>query len=108
MGVCFPLIPTRFEAEAAVRAVRYPPVGERAWGPFYAPLRWGVSLREYQDRADEEVLAIATIEHMDALRTIGEVVATPVLTLRSSVPVTSPPAWGTAGVLTIQMYRPPQ
>ena len=81
MGVCFPLISTRFEAEAAVRAVRYPPVGERAWGPFYAPLRWGVSLREYQDRADEEVLAIATIENMDALRTIGKIVATPGLDL---------------------------
>jgi 4-hydroxy-2-oxoheptanedioate aldolase len=34
-----------------------------------------------QDRADDEVLAIATIEHMDALRTIGEIVATPGLDL---------------------------
>src|SRR3712207_4737688 len=81
MGVCFPLVSTRVDAEAAVRAVRYPPLGERAWGPFYAPLRWGLSPREYQDRADDEVLAIATIEHVAALGTIGEVVATPGLDL---------------------------
>ena len=76
LGVCFSLISSRADAEAAVRAVRYPPLGERAWGPFYAPLRWGLSPRDYQDRADAEVLAIATIEHVDALRTIGEVVST--------------------------------
>jgi len=70
MGVCFPLISTHADAEAAVRAVRYPPLGERAWGPFYAPPRWGVSMREYQDRADEEVLAIATIEHIDVLKAV--------------------------------------
>ena len=81
MGVCFPLVSTRADAEAAVRAVRYPPRGERAWGPFYAPLRWGLSMRGYLDRADEEVLAIATIEHIDALGTIGGVVATPGLDL---------------------------
>ncbi len=76
MGVCFPLISSRADAEAAVRAVRYPPLGERAWGPFYAPPRWSFSARDYQDRIDDEVLAIATIEHADALRTIREVVST--------------------------------
>ncbi|TDH58026.1 hypothetical protein E2C06_34795 [Dankookia rubra] len=74
MGVCFLLISARDDAEAAVRAVRYPPLGERAWGPFYAPPRWGLSMRDYQDRADDEVLAIATIEHIGALPTesVGE------------------------------------
>lgn len=81
MGVCFPLISTRADAEAAVRAVRYPPSGDRAWGPFYAPLRWGLSARDYQDRADEEVLSIATIEHVAALETINDLVATPGLDL---------------------------
>lgn len=81
MGVCFPLISIRADAEAAVRAVRYPPLGERAWGPFYAPPRWGLSPRDYQDRIDAEVLSIATVEHAAALDTIGEVVATPGLDL---------------------------
>jgi 4-hydroxy-2-oxoheptanedioate aldolase len=81
LGVCFPMTTTREAAAAAVQAVRYPPRGERYWGPFYAPLRWGVSMREYQDRADDEVLAIGTIEHIDAIKTIHEVIATPGLDL---------------------------
>lgn len=76
MGVCFPMTTTRADAEAAVRAVRYPPEGERFWGPFYAPLRWNVSMRDYLDRANDEVLAIGTIEHVDAVDTVADVVAT--------------------------------
>jgi 4-hydroxy-2-oxoheptanedioate aldolase len=81
MGVCFPMISTRQDAEAAVRAVRYPPLGERFWGPFYAPLRHNVSMADYLDRADDEVLAIATIEHIDAVQHIEQIVATPGLDL---------------------------
>src|SRR5918997_3765939 len=85
MGVCFPLISSRADAEAAVRAVRYPPLGERAWGPFYAPPRWRLSARDYQDRIDDEVLAIGTIEHVDALKTIRDVVLLRASTSPSSV-----------------------
>jgi 4-hydroxy-2-oxoheptanedioate aldolase len=70
MGVCFPMTTTRADAEAVVRAVRYPPTGERFWGPFYAPPRWGVSMRDYLDCSDDEVLAIGTIEHIDAIGSI--------------------------------------
>jgi 4-hydroxy-2-oxoheptanedioate aldolase len=80
-GICFPMTTTRAAAESAVRAVRYPPLGERFWGPFYAPLRWGLSMREYLDRADDEVLAIGTIERIDAIDSISEVVSTPGLDL---------------------------
>jgi hypothetical protein len=38
-------------------------------------------MRDHLDRADDEVLAIATVEHIDALRTIDEVVSTPGLDL---------------------------
>jgi 4-hydroxy-2-oxoheptanedioate aldolase len=81
MGVCFPMISSRSDAEAAVRAVRYPPRGDRFWGPFFAPLRWDMSMSDYLDRADDEVLAIATIEHIDAVRNIEEIAATPGLDL---------------------------
>lgn len=81
LGICFPMTTTRGAAEAAVRAVRYPPLGERPWGPFYAPLRWGLSMREYLNRADAEVLAIGTIEHIEAVKSISEIVSTPGLDL---------------------------
>lgn len=77
MGICFPMTTTGAAAAAAVRAVRYPPAGERFWGPFCAPLQWGVSMHEYLDCADDEVLAIGTIEHIAATRSIAEVVSTP-------------------------------
>jgi 4-hydroxy-2-oxoheptanedioate aldolase len=81
LGICFPMTTTRAAAEAAVRAVRYPPRGERFWGPFYAPPRWGLSMREYLDCVDGEVLAIGTIEHVDAIKSISEIVSTPGLDL---------------------------
>jgi 4-hydroxy-2-oxoheptanedioate aldolase len=81
LGICFPMTITREAAAAAAAAVRYPPRGERAWGPFYGPLRWDLSMREYQDRIDDEILAVGTIEHIDALKTIHEVVTTPGLDL---------------------------
>src|SRR5262249_36561096 len=81
MGICFPMTTNRGNAEKVVRAVRYPPRGERFWGPFYAPLRWGLSMRDYLECADQEVLAIGTIEHIDAVRSISDVIATPGLDL---------------------------
>lgn len=75
LGVTFPMIRTRMEAEAAVRSVRYPPEGDRLWGPFYAPMRWGQSIPEYMQMANEEVMAIITIEHPDSVRNIDEIMS---------------------------------
>jgi 4-hydroxy-2-oxoheptanedioate aldolase len=80
-GVCFPMTSTRNAAEKIVEAVRYPPLGTRHWGPFYAPLRWGVPMLEYLACADDEILAIGTLEHADAIGNLQEVVTTPGLDL---------------------------
>ncbi len=81
LGICFPMVRSRAEAEAAVRAVRYPPTGERNWGPFHAPIRWDLPMSRYLEIADEEVLAIVTIEDAQAVRDIDEIIATPGLDL---------------------------
>jgi 4-hydroxy-2-oxoheptanedioate aldolase len=81
LGIAFPMICAREQAEAAVRSVRYPPAGDRLWGPFYAPLRWGQSMPQYIAAANENMLAIITIEHPDAVRNIDEVMSTPGLDL---------------------------
>jgi 4-hydroxy-2-oxoheptanedioate aldolase len=47
------------------------------WGPFYAAPRWGVSLSDYTQTANEEVLAIGMAEHVDVVKTISEIVSTP-------------------------------
>jgi 4-hydroxy-2-oxoheptanedioate aldolase len=71
----------RAEAEAAVRAVRYPPAGERLWGPFYAPIRWDLPMPRYLQVADDEVLCIITIEDVEAVRRIDEIMSVPGLDL---------------------------
>jgi len=81
LGVCFPMTNSRAEAEIAVRAVHYPPNGDRYWGPFYAAPRWNVSLNEYTQTADEEILAIGMGEHIDVVDTISDVASTPGLDL---------------------------
>lgn len=81
LGIVFPMICTRQQAEAAVRSVWYPPAGERLWGPFYAPMRWGQAMPRYIEAANESVLAIITIEHPDAVQNIDEVMSAPGLDL---------------------------
>jgi 4-hydroxy-2-oxoheptanedioate aldolase len=81
LGIAFPMIRTRAEAESAVRSLRYPPAGDRLWGPFYAPIRWGTSIPGYMSTANEEVMAIVTVEHPDAVRNVDEIMSTPGLDL---------------------------
>jgi 4-hydroxy-2-oxoheptanedioate aldolase len=77
LGINFPMICNRIDAEKAVRSLRYPPRGDRLWGPFHAPFRWGVSMAHYMARADDDVLCIVTIEHVEAVNRIDEIMATP-------------------------------
>jgi len=77
MGIIFPMIRSAAEAEQAVRAVRYPPTGERGFGPFYAPARFGLTMQTYADPADREILCILLIEHMEAIDDIEAIVNVP-------------------------------
>jgi len=81
LGVEFPMTCTAEQAARLVRSVRYPPAGERLWGPFYAPMRWGKPMPEYIEQARDSVLSIATIEHPRGVQNIQEIVQTPGLDL---------------------------
>ncbi|RZN31816.1 2,4-dihydroxyhept-2-ene-1,7-dioic acid aldolase [Bradyrhizobium sp. Leo121] len=73
----FPMICSRAEAEKAARSVRYPPKGDRLWGPFHAPFRWGVSMADYMATVDDDMICMITIEHVEAVERIDEIMATP-------------------------------
>ena len=76
LGVVFPQVATRQEAEATVQAVRYAPEGQRGYGPTYAALRWGRSNLEYLKAANDSVLNVVLIESaagVDALDDILKV-----------------------------------
>jgi 4-hydroxy-2-oxoheptanedioate aldolase len=77
MGIIFPMIRSAADAEAAVRAIRYPPAGERGFGPFYAPARFGLTMQTYADPADCEILCILLIEHRDAIDDIDAILTVP-------------------------------
>lgn len=77
LGINFPMICSRADVERAVRSLRYPPRGDRLWGPFHAPFRWGVSMPDYMARADDDVICMITIEHVEAVKRIDEIMATP-------------------------------
>jgi 4-hydroxy-2-oxoheptanedioate aldolase len=77
LGINFPMISSAAEAEKAVRSVRYPPRGDRLWGPFHAPFRWNVSMADYMATADDNMICMVTIEHVEAVERIDEIMATP-------------------------------
>jgi 4-hydroxy-2-oxoheptanedioate aldolase len=77
MGINFPMICSGADAEKATRSVRYPPRGDRLWGPFHAPFRWGASMPDYMAAADDDMICMVTIEHVEAVRRIDEIMAVP-------------------------------
>ncbi len=77
LGVMVPGVNSVAEAQAAVRAMRYPPVGTRGFGPTFAGLRWNLAGGDYAAQANDAVLSILQIEHVDAVARIDEILAVP-------------------------------
>jgi 4-hydroxy-2-oxoheptanedioate aldolase len=77
LGVVWPMVRSAAEAREAVAACRYAPAGERGWGPFYAPARWGMAPFAYTAAANDAVLVALLIEHVDAVGAIEEILAVP-------------------------------
>jgi 4-hydroxy-2-oxoheptanedioate aldolase len=75
LGVVFPQVETRAQAEATVRAVRYAPDGRRGYGPTYAALRWGVSNLEYLQLANDAVLNVVLIESLAGVEALDDILA---------------------------------
>jgi 2-keto-3-deoxy-L-rhamnonate aldolase RhmA len=72
-GILVPMINTAADTEAVVRAMKYPPVGERGAGLGRAQ-GYGLSMGEYMATANDEVMFIAQIEHVEAIANIDEIV----------------------------------
>src|SRR5262245_47723454 len=71
-GIICPMINTKAEAEALVRAGRYPPLGERSFGPFRASQYGGA---DYWQHANDEVLLFAMIETRQAVSNLEEILS---------------------------------
>ena len=73
-GILIPLVNSREEAEYAVKAMKYPPWGERGGGLGRAQ-SYGLNMGPYLETANEEVMTILMIEHVDAVKNIDEILA---------------------------------
>ncbi len=75
-GVVVPMVNTVQDAEAAVSAVKYPPVGNRGVGLARAQ-EYGLDFEKYRKWAEGETIVIVQIEHIDAVEKLEEILAVP-------------------------------
>ena len=73
-GVVIPMINTNEEAMKAVQACKYPTEGIRGMGGGRMLLYGG---DDYFEHANEEILIIAMIEHIDAINKIDDIMSVP-------------------------------
>ena len=76
MGVFVPMIRTVAEAEAVVRATRYPPQGARSFGPLRAS-HYTLDYADYYERANDNMLIILVLETREALENLEAIAAVP-------------------------------
>jgi 4-hydroxy-2-oxoheptanedioate aldolase len=73
-GVICPMINTRAQAEALVRACKYPPRGYRSWGPVRASIYAG---SDYGDHANQDLVVMPMIETAEAVENLDEILSVP-------------------------------
>ncbi len=79
-GVIVPMVRNAADARRAVAACRYPPEGERGFGPR-RPAHYGrLGGPEYCRQANAAIIVIVQIEHIDAVNNLDEILAVPGLT----------------------------
>jgi 2-keto-3-deoxy-L-rhamnonate aldolase RhmA len=72
-GIIVPHVDDPDDAMRAVRAARYPPLGERSVGISRAH-GYGLGFQEYMARANQDLVVVAQIEHIDAVDRIDRIV----------------------------------
>lgn len=75
--VIMPMVNSASDAAAFVAAAKYPPAGERSWGPVRALPFSGLAPAEYLAGSGEATLALAMIETAAALASVDAILATP-------------------------------
>src|SRR5437867_7588212 len=76
-GIVVPMVNSRAEAEAAVSAALYPPVGTRSVGGSVHALNFGASATDYYAHANEELLIVLQCEHIKAVEDADSIFAVP-------------------------------
>jgi 4-hydroxy-2-oxoheptanedioate aldolase len=76
-GIIAPMINTVEDARRFVSFMKFPPVGERSWGPLASMILSGIQPAEYLKGANTACFSFAMIETREALANIDEILAVP-------------------------------
>ena len=74
-GVIAPMINSVEEAKRLVAFTKFPPVGERSWGPARALALTGLSPQDYLKQANDFSLVVAMIETREAIAAVDDILA---------------------------------
>lgn len=74
-GIIAPMVNTVEDARRFASFIKYPPGGERSWGPTAAMALTGLGARAYFARANSFVTGFAMIETREALAAIDDILA---------------------------------
>jgi len=76
-GIVVPMVNSRAEAEAVVRAARYRPIGERSIGGQLHATNFDTDSASYYARANEEILVVVMAEHVQGVENIDSILSVP-------------------------------
>ena len=77
-GIIAPMINTVADAKAFVGAAKFPPLGERSWGPTRAMTLAGISdPKQYLNEANAATVTLAMIETKTAMANLDAIAAMP-------------------------------
>jgi 4-hydroxy-2-oxoheptanedioate aldolase len=77
-GIISPMINSAADARALVAATKYPPLGERSWGPHRTTMLAGIAdQKDYLREANELTVTFAMIETRAALDNLAAIAETP-------------------------------
>lgn len=74
-GVIVPMVNTKSDAEKAVKAVKYPPIGTRGVGLARAQ-GYGAEFERYREWVNKESIVIAQVEHIKAVENLEDILST--------------------------------
>lgn len=75
-GVIVPMVNSKVDAEKAVQAVKYPPIGTRGVGLARAQ-GYGFEFEKYKDWVKNESVVIVQIEHIKAVENLDDILSVP-------------------------------
>jgi 4-hydroxy-2-oxoheptanedioate aldolase len=76
-GLVVPMVNSRAEAEAAVAAARYAPLGQRSIGGQMHAANFDTDPATYYARANDEILVVLMAEHVKAIEAADDILSVP-------------------------------